>query len=487
MKNKLIVLAAVVLLLLITPAAYRLVENNAQYRYHQHLEAAKPESACKKTGEGLCTHLPIIEISADTLPVNDRIPQAVAGDAVVSCQVDFFDSGSYNHVTDAPTAQSAGSFHIRGNSSRLFDKLSYKLNLTHSDGTENKDISVLGMPAHDEWVLHGPFMDRTLIRNYLCYNIAGEIRGDTPEVRFFELMLNGEYQGLYLAVESIAVSTDRINLSKYKDGDPTFSYLIQMDREGKRPDELYDFLRYGFFQMIDTARSLEYPSPLKLTSEQKRYIETDLSKIEKSLYSYDYNDALYGYQATLDSSSFVDYYIINEFFANYDAGRYSTFFYKDRRGKLNIGPVWDFNNAIGNYSDGNIVNDAFLIHEREFYHMLFRDPSFVERVISRYKTLRKQELSDAYLLNYMDDTVAYLGTAVDRNYALWNNQFDLEKMDQDTLLLPKERNPKNYEEALSTMKTTLLKHGKWLDDNIDNLRQFSHPSINKKYKHNKGN
>lgn len=479
MKNKWIALAAVVLLLLLTPAAYSVVETNTLYRYHQHIESPKPVSACEKERQSLCTHLPIISISADWLPDANRDTE----EATVPCEVKFLDSGGYNHPTDTPTAQSAAAFHVRGNSSRHFDKPSYKLNLKKEDGSENKEISVLGMPAHDEWVLHGPFMDRTLIRNYLCYNIAGEIREDTPEVRFFELVLNGEYQGLYLAVESVAVSSDRVNLLKYKEGDSTFSYLVQADRSGKNPAELDDFLRYGFFRSNEISRAIEYPSPEKLTEAQKRFIETDLSEIEKALYTYDYNDPLYGYKATLEASSFMDYYIINDFFGNNDAGLFSTFFYKDRRGKLNIGPVWDFNNAIGNYAQDSIGKKAFALTGRPFYTMLFRDPDFTERVISRYKVLRGQQLSDAYLSRYIDDTVAYLGNAVDRNYARWEHQFDLEKMDPDTMLQPMARNPKSYDEAVAQMKNTLLEHGKWLDENIDSLRQLSHASANKRYKH----
>ena len=64
-----------------------------------------------------------------------------------------------------------------------------------------------------------------------------------------------------------------------------------------------------------------------------------MSFIEKSLYSYDYDTADYGYWNTLDVDSFVDYFLFNEFTMNYDAGSYSTYLYKDLRGKLTIGPL----------------------------------------------------------------------------------------------------------------------------------------------------
>ena len=85
----------------------------------------------------------------------------------------------------------------RGNTSRYFDKKSYALHLIDQKGDENAK-KLLGMGSHDEWVLHGPFLDRTMLRNYVCFNVSGEIMDYAPNVRYCELYVNGAYQGLYL-------------------------------------------------------------------------------------------------------------------------------------------------------------------------------------------------------------------------------------------------------------------------------------------------
>lgn len=51
--------------------------------------------------------------------------------------------------------------------------------------------------------------------------------------------------------------------------------------------------------------------------------------------------------------------IINEFFKNSDAGTHSTYLYKDIRGKITMGPIWDFNNAMNNYVEEIYGYDEF--------------------------------------------------------------------------------------------------------------------------------
>lgn len=74
-----------------------------------------------------------------------------------------------------------------------------------------------------------------------------------------------------------------------------------------------------------------------------------LPDFEKTLYSYDYDTEPYAWWEQADMSSFVDYFILNEFTCNYDAGWLSTYIYRDVRGKYKM-CIWDFNSACDNYS-----------------------------------------------------------------------------------------------------------------------------------------
>lgn len=391
--------------------------------------------------------------------------------------------GSANRLTDEPAITTRAEIRYRGNSSRHFDKKGYRVKFTLEDRETSNDLDVLGMGAESSWVLHGPFLDKTLIRNYLGMNVAGQIMDYAPDVRFCELFVNGEYQGLYLLMESVEEGPDRLPLTESDRGSAATSYIVRRDwydptSSGSMDDLLYDIAvsRYAPIEIV-------YPGTRTITDDQRAWIASDLNYIEKCLYSYDYDTEPYSYEEHLDVDTFVDYAIINEFSANLDAGSYSTYFYRDVRGLLCAGPVWDFNNAFDNYSDESQLGLGFFMPGQPVYFMLFKDEAFVERTIERYRELREGVLSDEYLTSFVDETVAYLGPAVDRNYAVWGYSFDAGSMDADNRLNPVERNPASFEEAVDNIKTFITGRGGWLDRNIENLRQYSHESANKRYNH----
>ena len=121
--------------------------------------------------------------------------------------------------------------------------------------------------------------------------------------------------------------------------------------------------------------------------------------------------------------------------------------------------------------------------EKPWFYMLVKDEDFVKRIIWRYKELRKSVLSEEYLMNYIDETVNYLGDAVDRNYNVWGYSFDPENLNITNRLDPIDRNLRSYDEAISQLKTTIINRGDWLDDNIEVLLQYCHESRTKKFNH----
>ena len=112
---------------------------------------------------------------------------------------------------------------------RTFEKRSYRLNFVDEEGLDNP-VAVMGMDAHSDWALYGPSLDKSLIRNYMWYNISGEIMAWAPNVRYCELILNGEYEGLYLMVETITNGNDcRLDLSDQAYGTSVTGYLLRSD------------------------------------------------------------------------------------------------------------------------------------------------------------------------------------------------------------------------------------------------------------------
>ncbi len=486
MKYKVIGALACAFMLLISSMNLPYLISADTGRYHQHLEAQE-KAACVHDDDTFCTHLPLISIDTGGVEIPGKAIKeghrtigyttTADGSDRIQAQIQVFDSEeNNNHLTDTPGITSDMTIHVRGNSSRTFDKLGYRINLFDKNG-ENNPQPLLGMDAHHEWALHGPILDKTLIRNYMWYNIAGEIMEYAPNVRFCELVLNGEYMGVYVLIETITAGKDGSRLNVKIDAkDNTFSgYVLLLDRlDNDESNHLKSLTTYT----LRTKHKLEivYPGASNLTAELYEGIKQDFSAFEKALYSYDYDNEKYGYDQMIDVGSFVDYFLLNEFTCNYDAGWLSTFLYKDIDGKFRM-CIWDFNSACDNYQESFMPADHFELQNCLWFVMLCKDEDFTSRCIERYHELRKTYLNEEYLNQYIDDTVAYLGDAIQRNYEKWGYTFG---EDQD-MLKPTDRNPRTYEESIEDMKEFIALRGAWLDENIEILKQYSAVSKVKKY------
>lgn len=466
------------------------------YRYHQHMEALQ-KPACTEHGDDVfCTHLPLMQITIEDSMPDPYLTDAdgnilvtenghkMKNQATTPAEIFYFDSAeSNNHLTDEAEVSSLAEVRIRGNMSRDFDKKGYAIEFKKDDMTENRKVELSGMTADSDWVLHGPFMDKTLIRNYLCYNLSGEIMDYAPNVRFCELFINEEYMGVYLLVEDIKFNQDgRVTMEKSDPDMKETSYILQADRGADTEWKMLDTFGTQTFITGYPGRGsgqmeIVYPSAT-LTEEQKKYIGDDFARFEKALFSFDYDKKDRGYRNYIDVDSFVEYFLINELTLNYDACGLSTYLYKDLGGKLHF-CVWDFNSAFDNYTESMTSPQTFALQRRMWYQYLMKDEDFVERVIRKYERLRKDCMDETYLLQYVDDTVAYLGPAIERNYEKWGYSFGKES----DLLIPEERNPRSYEEAVNQLKTCISERIAYMDENIERLRLVGHESLNKKFRH----
>ncbi len=484
MKYKIIGIILCVAVLATGLTAHLLVRQEPG-RVHQHLTAAKKADCTDHGSDVFCTHLPLVQIETDEdipgKPVltegGHRTGYSTAkdgSDRIVSTIKITDHEKENNHLTDEPTLESLATIHRHGHSSRYFDKPNYTIKLIDDNGNSNNQ-SVMGMAAHSEWILHGPYLDKTLIRNYMWYNIGGEMMSYAPNVRFCEVFINGEYEGVYVMTETITAGKDgaRLQLSVDKK-DNTFSgYLLRMDRTSD--EEIKNFTKYIYRMSEVRGVNIEYPGAKTITPELKTQITKDFSAFEKSLYSYDFDNGEYGFKRTIDIDSFVDYFIINEFTCNNDAGGYSTYIYKDKDGKFRM-CIWDFNNACDNYQETAMKLNDFHLISCPWFWMLTKNDEFTHRIIQRYRDLRKTVLSDEYLEQYIDDTLDYLGDAVDRNFERWGYSFN-----NDELLTPKERNLHSHEEAVAQLKSFISERSAFLDENIDVLAQYSAESRIKKF------
>lgn len=466
------------------------------HRYEQHKDAVKTENSGDFSDGSLVTHLPIITINTNGKKIPGKgiigpemtiidYEESDSGESKILVDINIYDNEeAQNSLENEPNFSAKALFNVRGNSSRAFDKSSYKIEFVDENNIENKkEYSIMGMAKGSEWALHAPFLDKTLLRNYMWMNISANVMGYAPNVRYCECYVNGEYKGLFVMMETIVKSENRVNIENYDKNSRAISYMLKMDKMNISNKYLETFSSYTSHLDDGAGFTILYPKATDLTEDVKDIIEKEISDFERVLYSYDFKDTKKGYQNYIDVDSWVDFYILEEFLANNDMCSRSTYLYKDKGDKLKMGPVWDFNNVCDNYLAVEYKPEGFFFAEnRIWYDMLFKDEKFVKKVQKRYKELRKTYLSDEYLMNYIDGTIEYLDEAIVRNYEIWGYVFDRENQTEVfEYLRPIERNPQNYEEAIEKYKKFLIERGKWLDENIDSLEQYCHSSKIKLY------
>jgi hypothetical protein len=153
--------------------------------------------------------------------------------------------------------------------------------------------------------------------------------------------------------------------------------------------------------------------------------------------------------------------------------------YKDVRGKVKP-CVWDFNNACDNYMEQENPYIGFDMQYAPWFERLVKDERFTDEVIYQYRELRKSYLSEEYLQNYITETIDFLGDNVKANYEVWDDVWDYTNKnwyEQATNYLnPLERNVTSYDDAVTQLRTYITNRGNWLDEHIEDIKQYSHPS-----------
>lgn len=152
--------------------------------------------------------LPIIVINTNGQEIPDD-PKITADMGIV-----YNGEGARNNVTD-PFNHYNGKIgiEIRGQSSQMFPMKSYSIELWDNAGA-SVDKSLFGLPKESDWVLYAPYTDKTLIRNFLAYTFSREMGHWASNCRFVEVVVNGDYKGIYVFMEKIKRGSGRVPVSK---------------------------------------------------------------------------------------------------------------------------------------------------------------------------------------------------------------------------------------------------------------------------------
>ena len=374
-----------------------------------------------------------------TLPivVIDTDGQEILNDPRIVVHMGIIDNDSGINNMDDPFNGYDGqiSIEIRGSSSQMFPKKQYALETQDIDG-ENLNVSILGMPAENDWILYAPYSDKSLLRNFLAYELARNMGRYASRTRFCELVINGDYKGLYIFMEKIKRDNNRVDISKLDPDetigdDLTGGYILKVDKwDGENNDGWWSASPLPEYD--GTWYQYHYPEPDNIVDEQKDYINNYITDFELLIASEAYNDPNAGYYDQVNLESFIDVSLMSEISKNVDAYRLSAFMYKDKDsedGRLTMGPIWDYNLAFGNadYYEGwdpagwqmdvELGGDGFKIPF--WWYRIWNDETFRNAFNQRWQELRQTVFSEEYIMNMIDSTIAIIDEAQIRNFQRW--------------------------------------------------------------------
>jgi hypothetical protein len=388
-------------------------------------------------GQTLTSNLPIIVIDTHGSAIPDE-PKVIADMGII-----YNGEGATNTLSD-PFNDFNGkiAIELRGSSSQSFPKKPYGFELRDEFGNAI-NAPLLEMHADKDWVLNATYNDRSLLRDALAYKLGRDLGRYAPQTRFCELVINGEYQGIYLLVEKIKRGKNRVDISKLEPteisgDDLTGGYILKIDKTTGNSG-------FGFNSSVPPPGGLsgsqaitfqyEYPKYDEITSQQMQYIKTYVKNFETVLNSTAYQDTKNGYPKYIDVNSFVDFLIMNEITKNVDGYRLSTYLYKDKDsngGKLTMGPIWDYNLGFGNAdycqgwtTQGWIYNfNSFCGDDSKlvpfWWSRLLTDVNFKNSLATRWIDLRQNKLSTSTLHAYIDSVANILNEgAQQRNFQKW--------------------------------------------------------------------
>ena len=381
-----------------------------------------------------------------------------------------------SHLQLQPNYSGYMEIEVRGFSSQRFPKKQYSVD-TETVDEEDDDVSLLSMPKEHKWILHAPYSDKSLMRNYVAYHKTRDINVSkyyAVRSRYVELLVRTKefyrYEGVYVLMEKIKRDKNRLAIKKLDDKDvlePKISggYILQQDRAKEEDATITGFIGQKYV--------IEYPKANKMNTEQFSFIEDHIWKFESALHTADYNNTASenDYREWIDIDSFIVHLLAREFFRDFDNWRTSEYFYKNRSAPLVMGPVWDFNLGMGNciigYSgrtDGWGYTDK-VTGVGYWADRLMMDPDFRKNVSDKWKLLRQSTWSDSNLTEFIDTTKEKLSEAALRNFERW--PILGKKVFLERKACTKGGDPiycDTFESAVDAhLKVWLLERAKWID------------------------
>jgi|GEM_PF-6340830 CotH protein. len=375
-----------------------------------------------------------LKISVDIQTMNTGLPSlalTVADFDTINDKETLFDCTVYVGGGDpdicsysmAGNITVSGTAHGRGNTSFGFPKKGYAIKL------DNK-TALLGLDNLKDWTLVSNYQDKTLMRNEVAAHLAEELdMKATVSTRSVDLWLNGKYNGTYMLIEKIEVQA--IGVPEYEEGTTPekTGYILEFDGHcSEIPDsQKKQWRQIGdgecWYDPIDNETIIhtsgwiviEAPSAKKISDKAVIYIYNFILDFEQALNDLDYKKI----SSMTDLDSFAQWYIVEDVTKSMDSCFWcSCYMYVSGDGILRLGPVWDFDLALGNCNYGGCDNPSGEYLSTTFYYgRLLRIKEF--RDILK-KTWNNYENVILGLPDYADSLAQMLQKSQIYNFEKWD-------------------------------------------------------------------
>ncbi len=371
---------------------------------------------------------------------------------------------------------------LRGESSMTFVKKSYLFETRDALGA-NRNVPLLGMPKENDWILYGPYVDKTLLRNSLIFHLGQTTGRYASRMRFCELVINDQYLGVYALMEKIKRDKNRVSIATINPTDTagvqlTGGYIVRMDK----PDSTYLTFNTGIRFPSRPQAKIQFfdPRSEELNSQQIAWFKQFMTKFESTIVSPTFNQMGTGYHEYIDAGSFIDFLLTGELALEVDKYKYSTYFFKEKDtdgGKLHAGPLWDFDLGFGNDAPWTYgqAGDVWQYLEKDigrcyWWERLMQDSYFRNRCYSRWKYLRDHSFSDEAVVNYLDSCALVLDGPQFRNFTQW--EIMGLKLYENTFV------GQTYAQELAYLKSWTLNRLHWMDTNLIGFQLMPEAALN---------
>jgi hypothetical protein len=302
-----------------------------------------------------------------------------------------------------PSLTASGKVRGRGNSTWTLPKKPYRIKL-------DKKTPILGLAAEKDWVLLANYLDETHMLNAVAMKIGHLMKIPfTNNIIPVELILNGEYQGLYMLTEQIEVKQNRVNVGEG-------GFLFELDSYF---DDEWRFRSTAYNIPIN----LKYPTPI---DREHFYEITDEFDRMTNLISDAYfpNNSYLDY---IDGESVAKFLLVQLLTDNQELNHpKSIFSHKTATGKFTMGPIWDFDWAFG--YDGSATHftrfDTPLFWEypndfegTKFFSRLASDPYIVGLIKQNWEDFKENHFEE--LMIFIDEYELLIKNARVKDFEKW--------------------------------------------------------------------